>query len=248
MLEPMSRTPSRMGQRYSPSRAPSYACRCARGRPGVSARVRRVRRPRRPRPGLQVRPDLADVELPVHLRPGLPGHLQGVARHRLLHARRPLRRQGRREAGRRVRRPAHARASGSSSPARRRSARRTGSTTDEEGDRKTPVVEVDGQSACIFHNRRDFALGAGCALHALALAAGPAPARDQAGRVLAAADPAYLPHRRAAGRHVVHGGHHRRVRPPRLGSGRPRPRLVLLRQHRGARRRRAACTSPTRPS
>ena len=30
------------------------------------------------------------------------------------------------------------------------------------------VVEYDGQSACIFHNRNDFHLGAGCALHALA--------------------------------------------------------------------------------
>ena len=127
MLEPMSRTPSRMAQRYSPSRHPRTLARCPRGRPGVSACVRRVRRPRRPRPGLQVRPDLADVELHVHLRPGLPGHLQGVARHRLLHARRPLRRQGRREAGRDVRRPAHARAVAAAARTARRSAARTGS-------------------------------------------------------------------------------------------------------------------------
>ena len=39
---------------------------------------------------------------------------------------------------------------------------------DDEGERKTKVVEHDGQSACIFHNRTDFHLGAGCALHALA--------------------------------------------------------------------------------
>ena len=39
---------------------------------------------------------------------------------------------------------------------------------DDEGERKTMVVEYDGQSACIFHNRNDFHLGAGCALHALA--------------------------------------------------------------------------------
>jgi hypothetical protein len=44
---------------------------------------------------------------------------------------------------------------------------------DDEGERKTMVVEYDGQSACIFHNRPDFAPpngggGAGCALHALA--------------------------------------------------------------------------------
>jgi hypothetical protein len=39
---------------------------------------------------------------------------------------------------------------------------------DEDGERKTLVVEYDGQEACIFHNREDFHLGAGCALHALA--------------------------------------------------------------------------------
>ena len=39
---------------------------------------------------------------------------------------------------------------------------------DEDGERKTLVVEYDGQSACVFANREDFHLGAGCALHALA--------------------------------------------------------------------------------
>jgi hypothetical protein len=39
---------------------------------------------------------------------------------------------------------------------------------DEDGERKTMVVEYDGQEACVFHNREDFHLGAGCALHALA--------------------------------------------------------------------------------
>ena len=37
--------------------------------------------------------------------------------------------------------------------------------TDEEGDRKTRVVD----GACIFHNSRDFEGGYGCALHTLAL-------------------------------------------------------------------------------
>jgi len=46
---------------------------------------------------------------------------------------------------------------------------------DEEGEAKTRTVEVDGQSACIFHNRNDFHLGAGCALHALALQQGREP-------------------------------------------------------------------------
>ena len=47
--------------------------------------------------------------------------------------------------------------------------------TDEDGERKTLVVEVDGQSACIFHNRTDFGDGAGCALHGLALQQGRHP-------------------------------------------------------------------------
>ena len=40
----------------------------------------------------------------------------------------------------------------------------------------------------------------------------------------------------------------RRVRPPRLGPGRPRPRLVLLGQHRGPHRPRAGLPAPTSPS
>ena len=47
--------------------------------------------------------------------------------------------------------------------------------TDDEGARKTVVLDVAGQEACIFHNRRDFGLGAGCALHALALQQGREP-------------------------------------------------------------------------
>jgi hypothetical protein len=47
--------------------------------------------------------------------------------------------------------------------------------TDDEGERKTRVVEYDGQSACVFHNRKDFATGAGCALHSLALQQGRNP-------------------------------------------------------------------------
>ena len=47
--------------------------------------------------------------------------------------------------------------------------------TDEDGERKTLVVDYDGQQACIFHNRSDFHLGAGCALHALALQQGRNP-------------------------------------------------------------------------
>ena len=47
--------------------------------------------------------------------------------------------------------------------------------TDDDGERKTLAIEVDGQSACVFHNRADFPTGAGCALHGLALAQGRNP-------------------------------------------------------------------------
>ncbi len=47
--------------------------------------------------------------------------------------------------------------------------------TDDEGERKTRVVEVDGQQACVFQNRPGFPGGVGCALHALALDEGEHP-------------------------------------------------------------------------
>jgi hypothetical protein len=47
--------------------------------------------------------------------------------------------------------------------------------TDEDGERKTLTVEVDGQRACVFHNRANFHSGAGCALHGLALEQGRNP-------------------------------------------------------------------------
>lgn len=51
---------------------------------------------------------------------------------------------------------------------------------DEDGERKTLAIEVDGQRGCVFHNRTDFAPatgqgGAGCALHGLALQQGRNP-------------------------------------------------------------------------
>ncbi len=45
----------------------------------------------------------------------------------------------------------------------------------EDDERKTRVVEVDGQQACVFQNRPGFSGGAGCALHALALEQGREP-------------------------------------------------------------------------
>jgi hypothetical protein len=46
---------------------------------------------------------------------------------------------------------------------------------DEDGERKTRSIEVDGQRGCVFHNRADFPTGAGCALHGLALEQGRNP-------------------------------------------------------------------------
>ena len=46
---------------------------------------------------------------------------------------------------------------------------------DDDGERKTMVVEYDGQSACIFHNRPDFDGPHGCSLHAFALKQGMHP-------------------------------------------------------------------------
>lgn len=43
--------------------------------------------------------------------------------------------------------------------------------TDEDGERKTATVD----GACVFHNRPDFAGGAGCALHGFALRTGRHP-------------------------------------------------------------------------
>ncbi|MGZ6733894.1 MAG: hypothetical protein ACXVDH_04555, partial [Nocardioides sp.] len=47
--------------------------------------------------------------------------------------------------------------------------------TDDDGERKTRTIEVDGQQACVFHNRVGFAGGTGCALHILALQQGRNP-------------------------------------------------------------------------
>nr|WP_218848894.1 hypothetical protein [Nocardioides perillae] len=56
-----------------------------------------------------------------------------------------------------------------------RRVRRDDWVTTDDGERKTRVADVDGQEACVFHNRGDFAAGAGCALHLLALEQGREP-------------------------------------------------------------------------
>jgi hypothetical protein len=46
---------------------------------------------------------------------------------------------------------------------------------DDDGERKTRTSVVDGQQACVFHNRLGFPGGFGCALHILALEQGRNP-------------------------------------------------------------------------
>lgn len=65
-------------------------------------------------------------------------------------------------------------------PDKKSVARKDWVDVDGDGERKTVVVQYDGQEACIFHNRDDFAPaggtgGAGCALHLLALEQGRHP-------------------------------------------------------------------------
>ena len=77
---------------------------------------------------------------------------------------------------------------------------------------------------------------------------GPGPDRDQARCLLAAADPAAVPHRDQDRRDQLHRGQHRRVRPGRLGAGWRRPGLVLQLQHRGPPREPARSMRATGPS
>ena len=107
--------------------------------------------------------------------------------------------------------------------------------TDEDGERKTKV----SGGACIFHNSRGFEGGYGCALHALALnedihfvetkpdVCWQLPIRRTFRNVERHDDTSYL--------EVTISEYDRRG----WGRRRPRPRLVLLGQHRGPRRRRA---------
>ena len=102
------------GRGQSPSTPTPRLNPCPRSIPSSPALWIEFVDPGRRRAGLPLRPDLADVQLDVHLRPGLPRHLRRRPRRRLLHPRRALRRQGRREAGRRLGRAARRLASGRS--------------------------------------------------------------------------------------------------------------------------------------
>ena len=134
----------------------------------------------------------------LHLRPGLPGHLRRLPRRRLLHPRRALRRRGRRAAGGGLRRPARRDPVAVPPGRRRRSSESDWVEVDEEGERKThgrrrrrPAGLHLPQPPRLRRRRRLRAA------RPRATARAAEPARDQAGRVLAAADPPHLPRGRA---------------------------------------------------
>lgn len=58
---------------------------------------------------------------------------------------------------------------------RGRVTRKDWTDTDGDGGRRTRVRDVEGQSACVFHNPPGFPGGAGCALHLLAVREGRHP-------------------------------------------------------------------------
>ena len=171
---------------------------------------------------------------------GCQGIVAGRPGRRLLHPRRALLRQGRREAD--VKRFAKELTPDDVAVPRHQEAGREGRGRRAQDPRRRRRLRLP-------QPRRASPAAPGCALHGLRAAHRPAPARDQAGRLLAAADPADL----RAGRpgptaprssSSTIGEYDRRG----WGAGRPRPRLVLLGQHRGARRRASRSTSPTGPS
>ena len=175
----------------------------------------------------------------MHLRLRLQGHLRRPARRRLLHPRGALHRRRRRaaRAGRRGR-ARRGRVAAAPGPGHER---RQGPLAPQGLDREGGRGAQDQGGRRRVHLPQPPRLPGGRRVRAAPArrAHRPAAARGQARRLLAAADPPVLPHRRAPRRHLLPRGHHRRVRPPRLGPRRPRPRLVLLVEHRGARRRRA---------
>ena len=75
------------------------------------------------------------------------------------------------------------------------------------------------KGACIFQNRPGFAGGIGCALHSMALRKGIEPLEVKPDVCWQPPNPGLGD---PAGRHGDPQDHHRRIRPPRMGRGRPR--------------------------
>ena len=211
----------------------------ARGERWISPGVGRAHRSGRPGPGLPLRPHLAHLALDLHLRPRVPGHLRRPTGRRLLHARGALRRRRGRVAGRGRGLQAHRRAVAA---ARRRSPRRLGGDGGRHrparGHRPVPQDPGPRRGLRVPQPAGLRRWRGVCPAQARPGHRAP-PHRHQARRVLAAAAAAPVPERDAHRRHHLPRGEHRRVRARRLGSWRAGPGLVLLLQHRGARRDRA---------
>ena len=164
-------------------------CGCLRCRWTSPARTSSSRSGRR-RPHLPLRPHLADVVLDVHLRQRLSRHLSQPAGRRVLHARRALLRQGRREAHAALRQGADAR--GLAAP-RHQEARRQGRGRRAQDPGRRRGLRVPQPAR--LRRRPGLRPSPVRAPHRTP------PAGDQAGRLLAAADPTDLRQRGADGRH-----------------------------------------------
>ena len=234
MFDPTSMTPRRMTPQRSAAGRPPLGWRAC-PRPPSTSPAPGSSSPTPPNAGQRFRCDLTWLtsSLDVHLRHRLQGHLRRPPRRRLLHPGRALHRRGRREAGAgrrraelrrgRVAAPRRGTRQGpaGSRPRRRTAPARPGSSTAPASSSTGPASPAARAARCTS-----------------------TPLRHRAARRYETKPDVcwQLPIRRTYARRrpddtSLPRGDDRRVRPPRLGPGRPRPRLVLLRQHRGARRR-----------
>ena len=163
---------------------------CARSVDRISPSVRGVRRPGRSGPGLSLRPDLAHFALDVHLRPRLSRCLRGPPRRRLLHPVPIADRDDERRVGGAVRQLTSAQWQHRSRPAGGWVELETRTTSRGRPARGKPGSWTEPA----FPERP------GCPAARVVPASpragpGPGPDRDQARCLLAAADPAAVPHR-----------------------------------------------------
>ena len=247
MLDPMSSTPRRMGPRYPATRRSRRVAPRARSRPGLPPCVRRVRQPGRRDRGDALRPDLADVAAtPASsaraARASTPTPPTSAAAPSAPTSPTRTTRSGSRRTSAARREPWQFQPQGE--VARRTGSRPTTTASARPARRgRRPAGVRLPQPHRLRHG------GAGCALHALALRAGHAtrsrPSPTCAGSCRSGAPSATVERQDGTTYTEVVD---RRVRPARLGPRRPRPRLVLLGQHRGARRAWSRSTSPTSPS
>ena len=220
----------------------------ARGRPGLPARVDRVRRPGRPR--ALIRADLTWLcsRWTCIFGRGCHGTIAGQAsdgccNHGAYFSDKDDEKRTRSSPRSS---PATTGSSTTSATDKNGTAATFGETVPDDDEKRRKTRVVDG--ACIFANRADHPGGIGCALHGLALRIGlhPLETKPEVCWQLPVRREQEWVDRPDEHPHPALDDH--RVRPPRLGRGRPRPGLVL---HRRRPRRTSAasrCTCPTAPS